>query len=104
MYQDSSAQLTERLARGLSTVAAILCCGSQDAIREAAAAGFLRAPYFSIDNSTDWRAIFALSRAMAGLFASRQTLLLIPTGRETAPTRRSAARPRWLACCTTTCC
>ncbi|VEB06484.1 DNA polymerase III subunit delta [Klebsiella pneumoniae] len=50
---------------------------SQDAIREAAAAqGFTEHHTFSIDNSTDWQAIFALSQAMS-LFASRQTLLLI---------------------------
>ncbi len=50
---------------------------SQDAIREAAAAqGFTEHHTFTIDNSTDWQAIFALSQALS-LFSSRQTLLLI---------------------------
>ncbi len=100
------AQLTEGLRAAYLLLGndPLLLQESQDAIREAAAAqGFTEHHTFSIDNSTDWQAIFALSQAMS-LFASRQTLLLILT-RKTAPTRRSMnSSPRWLACCTTTCC
>ena len=73
------AQLTEGLRAAYLLLGndPLLLQESQDAIREAAAAqGFTEHHTFSIDNSTDWQAIFALSQAMS-LFASRQTLLLI---------------------------
>lgn len=50
---------------------------SQDAIRQAACArGFTEHHSVTIDNSTDWPALFSLSQARS-LFASRQTLTLI---------------------------
>ncbi len=76
-------QLRAQLTEGLR--AAYLLLGNDPLLlqesrgrhsRSCCRAGLYRAPYFSIDNSTDWQAIFALSRAMS-LFASRQTLLLI---------------------------
>ncbi len=73
------AQLTEGLRAAYLLLGndPLLLQESQDAIREAAAAqGFTEHHTFSIDNSTDWQALFALSQAMS-LFASRQTLLLI---------------------------
>lgn len=73
------AQLTEGLRAAYLLLGndPLLLQESEDAIREAAAAqGFTEHHTFSIDNSTDWQAIFALSQAMS-LFASRQTLLLI---------------------------
>ncbi|MDF7783561.1 hypothetical protein PUR47_29325, partial [Klebsiella pneumoniae] len=73
------AQLTEGLRAAYLLLGndPLLLQESQDAIREAAAAqGFTEHHTFSIDNSTDWQAIFALSQAMS-LFASRQNLLLI---------------------------
>ncbi|MDM2932577.1 DNA polymerase III subunit delta [Citrobacter sp. Cu233] len=49
---------------------------SQDIVRMAAAAqGFEEHHTFTLDNSTDWGAIFSLCQAMS-LFANRQTLLL----------------------------
>lgn len=73
------AQLTEGLRAAYLLLGndPLLLQESQDAIREAAAAqGFTEHHTFSIDNSTDWQALFALNQAMS-LFASRQTLLLI---------------------------
>ena len=73
------AQLTEGLRAAYLLLGndPLLLQESQDAIREAAAAqGFTEHHTFTIDNSTDWQAIFALSQALS-LFSSRQTLLLI---------------------------
>ncbi len=73
------AQLTEGLRAAYLLLGndPLLLQESQDAIREAAAAqGFTEHHTFTIDSSTDWQALFALSQAMS-LFASRQTLLLI---------------------------
>lgn len=59
------AQLTEGLRAAYLLLGndPLLLQESRDAIREAAAAqGFTEHHTFSIDNSTDWQAIFALSR------------------------------------------
>ena len=89
------AQLTEGLRAAYLLLGndPLLLQESQDAIREAAAAqGFTEHHTFSIDNSTDWQAIFALSQAMS-LFASRQTLLLIVRGNKLTKAQENAA---WL--------
>ena len=50
---------------------------SQDAIRQVAATqGFDEHHTFTLDNNTDWNALFSQCQAMS-LFASRQTLLLL---------------------------
>ncbi|MGU3413439.1 DNA polymerase III subunit delta [Enterobacteriaceae bacterium C34A] len=76
-------QLRAQLSEGLR--AAYLLLGndplllqeSQDAIRHAAQAqGFDEHHTVSIDTSTDWNALFALSQERS-LFASRQTLMLV---------------------------
>nr|VXZ87204.1 DNA polymerase III subunit delta [Klebsiella pneumoniae] len=79
LYRNSSARSSLKgCARPICCLATIPCCCRKAGrhSRSCCRAGLYRAPYFSIDNSTDWQAIFALSRAMS-LFASRQTLLLI---------------------------
>lgn len=76
-------QLRAQLSEGLR--AAYLLLGndplllqeSQDAIRQVAATqGFDEHHTFTLDNNTDWNALFSQCQAMS-LFASRQTLLLL---------------------------
>ncbi|WP_336218951.1 DNA polymerase III subunit delta [Citrobacter amalonaticus] len=76
-------QLRAQLSEGLR--AAYLLLGndplllqeSQDAIRQAAATqGFDEHHTFTLDNNTDWNALFSQCQAMS-LFATRQTLLLL---------------------------
>lgn len=76
-------QLRAQLSEGLR--AAYLLLGNdplllqegQDAIRQVAATqGFDEHHTFTLDNNTDWNALFSQCQAMS-LFASRQTLLLL---------------------------
>ncbi|HCD1256161.1 TPA: DNA polymerase III subunit delta [Citrobacter amalonaticus] len=76
-------QLRAQLSEGLR--AAYLLLGNdplllqegQDAIRQVAATqGFDEHHAFTLDNNTDWNALFSQCQAMS-LFASRQTLLLL---------------------------
>ncbi|MCS5931416.1 hypothetical protein LNQ03_04250 [Klebsiella pneumoniae subsp. pneumoniae] len=100
------AQLTEGLRAAYLLLGndPLLLQESQDAIREAAAAqGFTEHHTFFNRQQHRLAGDFRLSQAMS-LFASRQTLLLDPTGKRPQRGDQLNSSPRWLACCTTTCC